>query len=135
MFLEFDEFKLEVLREQAYKLDLSLDAYISLMLDDMVSLNPIGKQTEPEKIMKKYIDEKWKNRIPEEEDIYRFMDEYEHLFRDALEDYKEENPDGNMEDCTKYVILRWGEYIYEEMEFSCDEYIKKSVELICNGNY
>ena len=41
MFLEFDDFKLEVLREKAYELDLNLETYLSCMIEDMVSLNPI----------------------------------------------------------------------------------------------
>ena len=115
MFLEFDDFKLEVLREKAYELDLNLETYLSCMIEDMVSLNPIGKETESEKLMEQYIEKKWEDREAEPA-IERFNEEYSHYIRSTIEDYEEENPDGNLKECIDYVLQHCSEYIYEEME-------------------
>ncbi len=127
MFLEFDDYKLEVLREKAYELDLTLEAYISIMIEDMVSLN--AEETEPEKLMAEYISAKWKSR-ENDHAIERFDEEYEHLIKNSIEEYKGTFPKGTIEKCKEYVVMQLSEYIYEEMEFNCDRYIKKVVELI-----
>ena len=102
MFLEFDDFKLEVLREKAYELDLNLETYLSCMIEDMVSLNPIGKETESEKLMEQYVEKKWEDREAEPA-IERFNEEYSRYIRSTIEDYEEENPDGNLKECIDYV--------------------------------
>ena len=94
MFLGFDDFKLEVLREKAYELDLNLETYLSCMIEDMVSLNPIGKETESEKLMEQYIEKKWEDREAEPA-IERFNEEYSHYIRSTIEDYEEENSLGH----------------------------------------
>ena len=119
MFLEFDDFKLEVLREKAYELDLNLEAYLSLMIEDMVSLNPRDNMTEPEKLMDKYIEKKWEKRIPVQP-IIRFQEEYGDFINSSIQEYKEENPFGSKEDCINFVLKDCSEYIYEEMDFNCD---------------
>ena len=103
MFLEFDDFKLEVLREKAYELDLNLEAYLSLMIEDMVSLNPRDSMTEPEKLMDKYIEKKWEKRIPVQP-IIRFQEEYGDFINSSIQEYKEENPFGSKEDCINFVL-------------------------------
>lgn len=134
MFLEFDDFKLEVLKEQAYELDLTLEAYLSCMIEDMVSLNEKGKETEPEKLMKQYVDKKWENRDAEPA-IERFDEEYSSYIGSIIEDYIEDYPNGNKEECIEYTVNHCSEYIYEEMEFNCDHYIKKVAETIYSGKY
>lgn len=129
MFLEFDEIKLEVLRERAYELDLTIEAYLYLMIEDMVCLNPKGKETEPEKLMKQYIEKKWENRCPELA-IERFEEQYGYLISNAIDDFKCENENGTLEECEQYIVDHWSEYIYEEMEFNCDHYIKRMVKLL-----
>ena len=129
MFLEFDDFKLEVLREKAYELDLTLEAYISMMIEDMVSLNENGKETEPEKLMAQYITKKWENR-ENEPAIERFDEEYEHLIKESVSNFKGSFPTGTIDKCKEYVLMQLGEYIHDEMEFNCDHYIKKVIELI-----
>lgn len=133
MFLEFDDFKLEVLREKAYELDLNLETYLSCMIEDMVSLNPIGKETESEKLMEQYIEKKWEDREAEPA-IERFNEEYSRYIRSTIEDYEEENPDGNLKECIDYVLQHCSEYIYEEMEFNCDRYIKQLTESLYSDN-
>ena len=133
MFLEFDDFKLEVLREKAYELDLNLETYLSCMIEDMVSLNPIGKETESEKLMEQYVEKKWEDREAEPA-IERFNEEYSRYIRSTIEDYEEENPDGNLKECIDYVLQHCSEYIYEEMEFNCDRYIKQLTESLYSDN-
>ena len=133
MFLEFDDFKLEVLHEKAYELDLNLETYLSCMIEDMISLNPIGKETESEKLMEQYIEKKWEDREAEPA-IERFNEEYSRYIRSTIEDYEEENPDGNPKECIDYVLQHCSEYIYEEMEFNCDRYIKQLTESLYFDN-
>ena len=51
--LEFDPDKLAILKQEAYELDLSLEEYLSEMLEDMVSFN--REKTEDEANMDKYM--------------------------------------------------------------------------------
>lgn len=134
MFLEFDDFKLEVLKEQAYELDLTLEAYLACMIEDMVSLKPVGEETESEKLMKQYVDKKWENRVAEPV-IERFDEEYSSYIGSIIEDYIEDYPNGNKEECIEYTVNHCSEYIHEEMEFNCDRYVKKVAETICSGKY
>ncbi len=134
MFLEFDDFKLEVLKEQAYELDLTLEEYLACMIEDMVSLNPVGKETEPEKLMKQYVNKKWENRIAEPA-IERFDEEYSSYIGSIIEDYIEDYPNGNQKECIEYTVNHCSEYIYEEMEFNCDRYINKVAKTICSSRF
>ena len=60
--LEFDPDKLAILKQEAYELDLSLEEYLSEMLEDMVSFN--REKTEDEANMDKYKTIKWKLKEP-----------------------------------------------------------------------
>lgn len=68
--LEFDPDKLAILKQEAYELDLSLEEYLSEMLEDMVSFN--REKTEDEANMDKYKTIKWKDREVESSAIERF---------------------------------------------------------------
>ena len=67
--LEFDPDKLAMLKQEAYELDLSLEEYLSEMLEDMVSFN--REKTEDEANMDKYKTIKWKDREVESSAIER----------------------------------------------------------------
>ena len=103
------------------------------MIEDMVSLNPRDNMTEPEKLMDKYIEKKWEKRIPVQP-IIRFQEEYGDFINSSIQEYKEENPFGSKEDCINFVLKDCSEYIYEEMEFNCDRYIKELAALLYSDN-
>jgi len=67
--LEFDPDKLAILKQEAYELDLSLEEYLSEMLEDMVSFN--REKTEDEANMDKYKTIKWKDRCEKSEKLER----------------------------------------------------------------
>ena len=83
--LEFDPDKLAILKQEAYELDLSLEEYLSEMLEDMVSFN--REKTEDEANMDKYKTIKWKDREVESSAIERFSERWTHFIKDEIERY------------------------------------------------
>ena len=133
--LEFDPDKLAILKQEAYELDLSLEEYLSEMLEDMVSFN--REKTEDEANMDKYKTIKWKDREVESSAIERFSERWTHFIKDEIERYDvyleylaEEDPEATPIDIMEFTLNECSEYIYEEMEFPCDHLIKETAESI-----
>lgn len=133
--LEFDPDKLAILKQEAYELDLSLEEYLSEMLEDMVSFN--REKTEDEANMDKYKTIKWKDREVESSAIERFSERWTHFIKDEIEGYDvyleylaEEDPEATPIDIMEFTLNECSEYINEEMEFSCDHLIKETAESI-----
>ena len=133
--LEFDPDKLAMLKQEAYELDLSLEEYLSEMLEDMVSFN--REKTEDEANMDKYKTIKWKDREVESSAIERFSERWTHFIKDEiewydvyLEDLAEEDPEATPIDIMEFTLNECSEYINEEMEFPCDHLIKETAESI-----
>lgn len=134
-YLEFDEDKLAILKQEAYELDLSLEEYLSEMIEDMVSFN--REKTEDEENMDKYKTIKWKDREVESPAIERFSERWTHFIKDEiegydvyLEDLAEEDPEATPIDIMEYTLKECCEYIEEEMEFPCVDLIKETAESI-----
>ena len=120
--LEFDPDKLAILKQEAYELDLSLEEYLSEMLEDMVSFN--REKTEDEANMDKYKTIKWKDREVESSAIERFSERWTHFIKDEIERYDvyleylaEEDPEATPIDIMEFTLNECSEYINEEMEF------------------
>ena len=133
--LEFDPDKLAMLKQEAYELDLSLEEYLSEMLEDMVSFN--REKTEDEANMDKYKTIKWKDREVESSAIERFSERWTHFIKDEIEGYDvyleylaEEDPEATPIDIMEFTLNECSEYINEEMEFHCDHLIKETAESI-----
>ena len=131
--LEFDEFKLSLLKKEAYMLDLNLETYLSEMIEDMISLN--RKKTEDEENMDKYKTIKWKDREVESSAIERFSEEWTHYIKEEIdfydayvEDLAEEEPEAKPMDIMEYILNKCSEYIEEDMGFPCEELIKETAE-------
>lgn len=135
-YLEFDEDKLAILKQEAYELDLSLEEYLSEMLEDMVSFN--REKTEDEKNMEKYKTVKWKDREVESSAIERFSEEWSGYIEETVEDYFFEDEDDeerpltikSNDGCIQYVIAHCSENLEESMGFRCDNLIKETAESI-----
>ena len=133
--LEFDPDKLAMLKQEAYELDLSLEEYLSEMLEDMVSFN--REKTEDEANMDKYKTIKWKDREVESSAIERFSERWTHFIKDEiegydvyLEDLAEEDPEATPIDIMEFTLNECSEYINEVLEFPCDHLIKETAESI-----
>ena len=133
--LEFDEDKLAILKQEAYELDLSLEEYLSEMIEDMVSFN--REKTEDETNMDKYKTIKWKDREVESSAIERFSERWTHFIKDEidgydvyLEDLAEEDPEAIPIGIMEFTLNACCEYIEEEMGFPCVDLIKETVESI-----
>ena len=133
--LEFDPDKLAMLKQEAYELDLSLEEYLSEMLEDMVSFN--REKTEDEANMDKYKTIKWKDREVESSAIERFSERWTHFIKDEIEGYDvyleylaEEDPEATPIDIMEFTLNECSEYINEEMELPCDHLIKETAESI-----
>ena len=131
--LEFDEDKLAILKQEAYELDLSLEEYLSEMIEDMVSFN--REKTEDEENMDKYKTVKWKDREVESSAIERFSERWTYFIKDEidgydvyLEDLAEEDPDAIPIDIMEFTLYKCCEYIEEEMGFPCENLIKETAE-------
>lgn len=131
--LEFDEDKLAILRQEAYELDLSLEEYLSEMIEDMVSFN--RDKTEDEENMDKYKTVKWKDREVESSAIERFSERWTYFIKDEidgydvyLEDLAEEDPDAIPINVMEFTLDKCCEYIEEEMGFRCEKLIKETAE-------
>lgn len=131
--LEFDEDKLAILRQEAYELDLSLEEYLSEMIEDMVSFN--REKTEDEENMDKYKTVKWKDREVESSAIERFSERWTYFIKDEidgydvyLEDLAEEDPDAIPINVMEFTLDKCCEYIEEEMGFRCEKLIKETAE-------
>ena len=131
--LEFDEFKLSLLKKEAYILDLNLETYLSEMIEDMISLN--RKKTEDEENMDKYKTIKWKDREVESSAIERFAEEWTHYIKEEIdfydayvEDLAEEEPEAKPMDIMEYILNKCSEYIEEDMGFPCEDLIKETAE-------
>lgn len=129
--LEFDEDKLAILKREAYELDLSLEEYLSEMIEDMVSFN--REKTEDETNMDKYKTIKWKDREVESSAIERFSEEWSGYIEETIEDYFYEDEDDDErplriksnEDCIRYVVDQCGENLEESMGFRCEYLIEE----------
>lgn len=136
--LEFDPDKLAMLKQEAYELDLSLEEYLSEMLEDMVSFN--REKTEDEANMDKYKTIKWKDREVESSAIERFSEEWASYIEETIEDYFFEDEDDedrpltvkSDEECIKYVVDRCGENLEEDMGFRCEYLIEEVVKDFLN---
>lgn len=131
--LEFDEDKLAILKQEAYELDLSLEEYLSEMIEDMVSFN--REKTEDEENMDKYKTVKWKDREVESSAIERFSERWTYFIKDEidgydvyLEDLAEEDPDAIPINVMEFTLDKCCEYIEEEMGFRCEKLIKETAE-------
>lgn len=131
--LEFDEDKLAILRQEAYELDLSLEEYLSEMIEDMVLFN--REKTEDEENMDKYKTVKWKDREVESSAIERFSERWTYFIKDEidgydvyLEDLAEEDPDAIPINVMEFTLDKCCEYIEEEMGFRCEKLIKETAE-------
>lgn len=132
--LEFDEDKLAVLKQEAYELDLSLEEYLSEMIEDMVSFN--RDKTEDEENMDKYKTIKWKDREVESSAIERFSEEWSSYIEETIEDYFYEDEDDDErplriksnEDCIRFVVDQCRENLEESMGFPCEKLIKETAE-------
>ena len=107
--LEFDPDKLAILKQEAYELDLSLEEYLSEMLEDMVSFN--REKTEDEANMDKYKTIKWKDREVESSAIERFSERWTHFIKDEIERYDvyleylaEEDPEATPIDIMEFTL-------------------------------
>lgn len=132
--LEFDEDKLAILKQEAYELDLSLEEYLSEMIEDMVSFN--RDKTEDEENMDKYKTVKWKDREVESSAIERFSEEWSSYIEETIEDYFYEDEDDDErplriksnEDCIRFVVDQCRENLEESMGFPCENLIKETAE-------
>lgn len=132
--LEFDEDKLAILKQEAYELDLSLEEYLSEMIEDMVSFN--RDKTEDEENMDKYKTVKWKDREVESSAIERFSEEWSSYIEETIEDYFYEDEDDDErplriksnEDCIRFVVDQCRENLEESMGFPCEKLIKETAE-------
>lgn len=132
-YLEFDPDKLAILKQEAFELDLSLEEYLSEMLEDMVSFN--REKTEDELNMDRYKTIKWKDREVESSAIERFSEEWTHYIKEKidlydvyLEDLSEEDPEAKPMDIMEFILNECSEYIEEDMEFPCENLIKETAE-------
>ena len=129
--LEFDPDKLAILKQEAYELDLSLEEYLSEMLEDMVSFN--REKTEDEANMDKYKTIKWKDREVESSAIERFSERWTHFIKDEIERYDvyleylaEEDPEATPIDiCLLYTSRK--EKIQESMKECTDHMYKPKI--------
>lgn len=139
-YLEFDPDKLAILKQEAFELDLSLEEYLSEMLEDMVSFN--REKTEDELNMDRYKTIKWKDREVESSAIERFSEEWYSYIADKIEQYFFEDDDEDesilttksYQGCLEYLFGDCLEYIEEEMEFPCIDLVGKTADCILQEN-